>query len=311
MKTTDRFLADLEQRMVSPHTIRAYRADLSLLEDFLSLHRAGTDTIDAGLARAYASHLAASGQARSTVGRKLTSLRSLCQWMLENDLLTSDPTIGLRSPRPAAHMPRTLSQEEVAGLLLAVQAGPGPVFLSDFPGDFPPQFSQRIALKERDTLLLMLLYDCGLRSAEAISLRLSDVRRDDRVLRIRGKGNKTRMVPFCAEVEEALNAWLTRRPQRILVGRPKPDTLLLSVTGRPLLTSDVRRIVAEIGRRVGLTVSPHMLRHSYATHLLEGGADLRIIQKLLGHASVATTQRYTHVSDGHVRSQYEQAHPRA
>jgi integrase/recombinase XerC len=306
MKTTDRFIASLEQRMVSPHTLRAYRSDITILEDFLAVHRAPVENLDAGMAQAYAAHLAASGQSRATVGRKLSSLRSLCQWMLESDIISKDPTIGLRSPRASDSLPVTLSQEEVGNLLLAAQTGPGPVFMSDFPGDFPVQFAQRISLKDRDTLLLMLLYDCGLRSAEAISLRISDVHFDDRVLRITGKGNKLRMVPFCEEVAEALHSWLSLRPTSSPVG-----TVLVTVTGKPMLTSDVRRIVAEIGRRIGLAVSPHMLRHSYATHLLQGDADLRIIQKLLGHASVATTQRYTHVSDEHARRQYEKAHPRA
>lgn len=305
MTTTETFLASLEQRMVSPHTIRAYRADLARLEEFLAIHRTRVSDLDAGIVNAYAAHLAGSGQARSTVGRKLTSLRALCRWLLENEIISKDPTLTLRSPKPEHGLPRILSKEEVGSLLLAAQAGPGPVFLSDFPGDFPARFSQRISLKDRDTLLLMLLYDCGLRSAEAVSLRLSDVRRDDHVLIVRGKGSKTRMVPYCDEVEEALRKWLEVRPAA------SADTVLVSVTGRALLTSDVRRIVAEIGRRVGLVISPHMLRHAYATHLLAGHADLRSIQTLLGHASVATTQRYTQVSDAHVKEQYEQAHPRA
>jgi integrase/recombinase XerC len=306
----DEFLAHLKQRMVSPHTIRGYRADLSRLEEFLALHRTPLASLDAGLVNAYAAHLASSGQARSTVARKLTSLRSLCRWMLENDLITKDPTIGLRSPIPDQSLPRILSRDEVGSLLFAAQSGPGPVFLSDFPDDFPAEksggFAERIALRPRDTLLLMLLYDCGLRSAEVVSLRLSDVRRESRTLMVRGKGSKTRMVPYCDEVADALEAWLTRRPRRTLA-----DTILVSVNGHALLTSDVRRIVGEIGRRVGLTVSPHMLRHAYATHLLDGGADLRVIQTLLGHASVATTQRYTHVSDERAHQQYESAHPRA
>jgi integrase/recombinase XerC len=315
--TVDLFLAHLEQRMVSPHTIRAYRADLSSLSTFLLLHRCTVDTLDAKMVNAYAAHLASSSQARSTVGRKLTSLRSLCHWMLETGTITLDPTLSLRSPKPHNSLPRVLSQEEVGSLITAAQAGPGPVFQTDFPGDFPADFpaafAERISLKKRDTLLLMLLYDCGMRSDEAVSLRISDVRRDAHSLVVRGKGGKMRMVPYCDEVEQALTAWLTDRPSKPSSSRrlPNADTVLTSVTGRPLLTSDVRRIVGEIGRRVGLTVSPHMLRHSYATHLLDGGADLRAIQVLLGHSSLATTQRYTHVSDAHTRGQYEKAHPRA
>jgi site-specific recombinase XerD len=304
MTTTESFLASLEQRMVSPHTIRAYRADLARLEEFLAVHRTRVEDLDAGLAHAYAAHLVSTGQARSTVGRKLTSLRSLCRWLLENGLISKDPTVTLRSPKPSQGLPRILSQEEVGALLLAAQAGPGPVFLTDFPGDFPARFAERISLKDRDTLLLMLLYDCGLRSAEAVSLRLADVRRDARALIVRGKGGKTRMVPYCGEVASALDEWLKVRPPG------KADAVLVTVTGRAMLTSDVRRIIGEIGRRVGLVVSPHMLRHAYATHLLDGHADLRSIQTLLGHASVATTQRYTQVSDAHVREQYESAHPR-
>lgn len=307
MDPTD-FLAELEQRMVSPHTVRAYRSDLAQFVAWL-----GARPLDAVAVHAYAAVLSTSGSARSTVGRKITSLRAWCRWLTEQGLLEADPSLGLRSPTPDDRLPAVLSEEEAGALLLAARDNPPAVFLSDFPSDFPgdfpgengPSFSQRISLRERDSLLITLLYDCGLRSQEVCDLRLSDVDTEGSYLLVRGKGEKQRLVPFCPEVAISLREWLALRPPA------SADTVLVSVTGRALLTSDVRRIVAEVGRRIGLTVAPHQLRHSYATHLLEGGADLRAIQSLLGHARITTTERYTHVSNAHARRQYEAAHPRA
>ena len=304
MTLTDTFIATMRQRMLSPHTIRAYASDLAQLDAWLA-PRDGS-CLDHAAVTAYASHLSTLGTAKSTVGRKIVSLRAFCRWLLEEHVIDADPTIGLRSPKPSQIIPKVLSQHDVGELLLAAQAGPGPVFLSDFPDDFPSGFAQRIPLRERDGLLVTLLYDCGLRSAEACDLRLGDVDLEERTLMIRGKGDKQRSVPFCDEVAISLREWLAVRPKKA-----KSDTVLVTVTGRSMQTSDVRRIVAEIGRRRGLVVSPHQLRHSYATHLLNGGADLRSIQVLLGHSSITTTQRYTHVSAEHARGQYLAAHPRA
>lgn len=302
--TAARFIAVLEQRMLSAHTIRAYSSDLAQFEDWL-----GTRPLDAAAARSYAALLSTSGSSKSTVCRKLVSLRAYCRWLVEEGVLASDPTHGVRSPKRSQTIPAVLSQHEVGELLLAAEEGPPVVFLDDFPSDFhkrfPCGFAPRISLRERDRLLVELLYDCGLRSAEACDLRLDDVSLEDAYLMVRGKGDKQRLVPFCAEVGRALREWLDLRPECAAV------TLLVTVSGRAMRTSDVRRIIAEIGRRRGLTVSPHQLRHSYATHLLEGGADLRAIQTLLGHASITTTERYTHVSPEHARRQYMAAHPRA
>jgi len=308
MTLTESFIATMHQRMLSPHTIRAYASDLAQLDAWLE-PRDGS-CLDHATVTAYASHLSASGSAKSTVGRKIVSLRAFCRWLVDEGVIPVDPTIGLRSPKPSQTIPKVLSQHDVGELLLAAQAGPGPVFLTDFPGDFPAEipwrFAERIPLRERDLLLVTLLYDCGLRSAEACDLRLGDVDLKERTLMIHGKGDKQRAVPYCDEVGEAIEEWLAVRP--VDAGS---DTVLVTVSGRAMQTSDVRRIIGEIGRRRGLTVSPHQLRHSYATHLLERGADLRAIQVLLGHSSIVTTQRYTYVSPEHARGQYMAAHPRA
>src|SRR5262249_18608553 len=212
-------------------------------------------------------------------------------WLHARDRMPRDPAAVVPGPRQPRTLPATLKGSEL-GRLLDRKPRPGPLGL-------------------RDLALLELLYGCGLRASEACALRVRDVDIAGRRVRVTGKGDKQRVVPVGRRALEAIDGYLRRgRPQ--LVGETATIALFVSVRGRPLRPSDVRRALASALRREGLpSRSPHALRHSFATHLLEGGADLLSIQELLGHASVATTQVYTHVSVRHLKSAHAHSHPRA
>jgi site-specific recombinase XerD len=288
------FLDDLTSRRVSPHTVRAYRSDLEQFVSWLTDEGLTVAHLDRHVCRRYAGELGMGDAATSTIARKITSMKSYVAFLAREGVLSEDcASIDLKAPRRPKTLPRVLSRDEAASLLDSLPAR--------LPTDFQPDFRIEI----RDRFLLEILYGCGLRSAEACDLKLSDVRRDEGILIVRGKGEKTRRVPYSQVVLEALDAWLRVRPQ------VEHEGLLTTMNGNPLSTSDVRRIVAAAGKRVGLVVHPHMLRHACATHMLEGGADLRAIQEMLGHASITTTQVYTHVSERHLKASYMGSHPRA
>ena len=289
------YLSDLERRMGSAHTLRSYRSNLV---QFYAAHL----TFDAASCAAFVDELIASGHAHATVAQKIATLRSYSRYLAEHDYLSAgeDPTAALKAPRPERKLPRTVSIDEAAQLLAAA--------ITPSPDD-PPDFLERFHRRERDIALLSLLYDCGLRSHEAVALTLDDVDLPAHLLTIRGKGGKTRRVPFCDATSQALTRWIAARSNH--PAQSTARTLLLTVNGNPLSTSDVRRLIARLSSRTGIAASPHTLRHAYATHLLEGGADLRVIQELLGHANIATTTIYTHVSTAHLTQAYNAAHPRA
>jgi integrase/recombinase XerC len=299
------FLRDLEVRGTSAATRRSYASDLQQLIEWL----AGRDLTVADLGRrqvrAFSAELGRRGYAPATLARKLSTLRGFTRFLTESGVLAADPARSLPGPRRRRRLPRVLSLHEVDTLVAATD-GTDPLAL-------------------RDRLVLELLYGCGLRSMELVALRLGDVQAAQAQLIIHGKGGKTRIVPLGDEAAAALRRYLERgrgelerqRGRRPASG-PAPavarrgEPLLLSRNGRPLLTSDIRRLVVKYCRLAGIdAASPHMLRHAYATHMLERGADLRAIQELLGHASVSTTQVYTHVSGAHLRRTYDLHHPRA
>jgi site-specific recombinase XerD len=292
-------LADLERKMGSAHTVRSYSSNLRKLYTFFA---ANNMQLNDASCRAFIDHLVDQGQAHATVAQKIATLRSYCRYLVENQDLEpgADPTAHLKPLRPERRLPRTISIEEATALLAAAIA-PSP--------DEEPDFLARFHRRERDVALLSLLYDCGLRSHEVVALTLDDVDLTARLLTIRGKGGKTRLVPFCKETETALVRWTNVRSNCTRASDTR--VLLLSVNGNPLSTSDVRRLVARLSAQTGIAASPHTLRHAYATHLLEGGADLRVIQELLGHANITTTTIYTHVSTAHLTQAYNAAHPRA
>ena len=296
---TTAFLRDLEVRGGSAATRRSYASDLLQLMEWLAERGLAVDTLDRRAVRAYAADLGRRGYAPATLARKLSTLRSLCRFLTERGVLGADPTQLLPGPRRRRRLPRVLTLTEVEAVL-------------DAAGGTEP-------LDLRDRAVLELLYGCGLRSQEVIALGMADVRPAQAQLIVHGKGGKMRIVPLGEEAADALRRYLERgRPHLVAGSGAEPRAgadrrlLILSCRGRGLLTSDIRRLVVKYSLGAGLeAASPHMLRHAYATHMLERGADLRVIQELLGHASVSTTQVYTHVSGAHLRRTYDLHHPRA
>jgi site-specific recombinase XerD len=281
----------MRARGASPATLRAYTADLDQLDRWLAAAGVDPAEADARMLRRYAAYLGTCRYAPATAARKLSAVRGAYAWMHDRGAIERSPAALVPGPRRARTLPATLSADEMARLLDA-PAGTAPRDL-------------------RDRALLELLYGCGLRAAEACDLALADVRLETGSLRVTGKGGKQRVVPLGGAAEAALERYLARgRPRMAAAGTG--GRLFVSVRGRPLHPSDVRRALLRALERAGVAQrSPHALRHTFATHLLEGGADLRSIQHLLGHASVGTTQVYTHVSVRHLRTAHARAHPRA
>jgi site-specific recombinase XerD len=286
-----RYLDALRAIGAAQSTVRAYAGDLAQFERWL--RSCGCDVEDATPrhVRRYAAYLGTLRYAPATAARKLSAVRSAYRFLDERGLVAGNPAAFVPGPKQPRTLPATLAHDETAALLDGAPAGG--------------------ARALRDRALLELLYGCGLRAAEACALALRDLDLDERLLRVTGKGSKQRVQPVGDGAAAALRRYLARGRPR-LVRDASAEALFLSVRGRPLVPSDVRRILGRQARRVGIAErSPHALRHTFATHLLEGGADLRSIQELLGHASVATTQVYTHVSAGHLRRAHARAHPRA
>jgi integrase/recombinase XerC len=295
----DDYLRELRlRRGLSPHTVRAYRTDLLGLLRHLAEN--GVEDLAAVDLRDLRSWLASeqqAGRARTTVQRRSAAVHGFFRWAERSGRTPSDASAALRSPRPHRRLPETVSRAEARQLLedaLAVaREDGGPVGL-------------------RDVALLEVLYATGVRVAELCGLDTGDVDRGRRVLRVLGKGAKERSVPLGAPALRALDAWLSGgRPS--LATPASGDAVFVGERGGRIDPRVVRRVVHRALRMVdgAPDLGPHGLRHAMATHLLEGGADLRSVQEILGHASLATTQIYTHVSDERLRSAYLQAHPRA
>jgi integrase/recombinase XerC len=299
-EAVDSFAAHLAaERNRSAHTVRAYVGDVVALLDHARRHgRDRLDDLDIGVLRAWLAALRDAGAARATLARRAAAARAFTAWAHRHGLTDRDPGAGLASPKPRRSLPTVLRPGQAAALVTAPGAGG------------TDMVDRAVAL--RDRLVLELLYASGVRVSELCGLDLPDLDRARRLLRVLGKGAKERSVPFGAPADRALDAWLADgRPH--LVGSRSGTALLLGRRGGRLQPTSVRRLVAAWAAAAGLPAhtTPHTLRHSAATHLLEGGADLRSVQELLGHASPASTQIYTHVSVERLRSAYDQAHPRA
>ncbi|MGA2454273.1 MAG: site-specific tyrosine recombinase XerD [Solirubrobacteraceae bacterium] len=284
------FLAYLElERGLSRNTLEAYRCDLLQFGEFLD--RRGLDATQAshGELAAFLSELRV---AASTLARKIACLRSFYRHLRREGLIEHDPTADLRGPRKPQRLPRVLTREQVARLLEQ------------------PQGSKPLAL--RDRALLELMYACGLRASEAVGLELADVDLEEGMLCARGKGSKERIVPVGRQAVLALLAYC-RGGRPALVAGGAQTRLFLNSRGTGLTRQGLYKIVQGHARRAGLQerMSPHTLRHSFATHLLAGGCDLRSLQEMLGHADLATTQVYTHLSAERLKHAYFSAHPRA
>ncbi|MEM6370129.1 MAG: tyrosine recombinase XerC [Myxococcota bacterium] len=277
------FLDHLEhERRLSPRTLQAYQSDLRpILARFASARR--WDEVDAEDLREVLDELGVEWSAR-TRARKLSALRSFGRWAVRRLGCERDPSLELSRPKVTPGLPRNLTPDEAVGLLDVAW------------GDSKAA--------RRDLALLELAYGAGLRAMELVGLDVEDLDMGRREVRVRGKGNKERVVPFGRKAGQALTNWLDR-------GGPKEGPLFTSRPGQRMSDRTLRRRlhrrVLEVG--LGRRVTPHMLRHSFATHLLEGGADLRAIQEMLGHASSSTTQRYVAVSVDHLRAVYDGAHP--
>ena len=289
------FLRSLEVRGTSAATRRSYASDLAQLDEWCRARSTDLARLDRGTVRAFAAELGRRGYAPATLARKLSTVRSLCRFLTERGVLPVDPAQHLPGPRRRRRLPHALRPAEVDAICDAVTGAD--------------------ALALRDRLVFELLYGCGLRSQELVELGCDDVRAAQGELLVHGKGGKTRLVPLGDEAAAALERYLAAG--RGALGRragkagPPTQALLLTRGGRPLQTSDVRRLVTKYAVAAGLTASPHMFRHAYATHMLEHGADLRAIQELLGHSSVSTTQIYTHVSGAHLKAVHQRHHPRS
>jgi integrase/recombinase XerD len=291
------FLSYLElERGLSRNTLDAYRTDLHQYGAYLEAH--GLDALSAGPAdiSEFLAELA-TGDGRpacssATVHRKAACLRSFYKQLRRDELVGDDPTAALSAPRRAKKLPQVLNYAEVQKLLAAPR------------GDEPTAL--------RDRALLEVMYACGLRASETIGLELGDVDMHEGFLRARGKGSKERLVPLGRKAIAAISAYLRGgRPK--LVGERHEPNLFVNFRGGPLSRQGLYKIVQRNAREAGLggRMSPHTLRHSFATHLLAGGCDLRAVQEMLGHADISTTQMYTHLSGVQLKDVYFKAHPRA
>lgn len=279
-------------RGLSEHTVRAYISDLTALGAFVARP---LQQVTLQALRAWLADLAEDGAAASTIQRRVACVRGFFAWAVKVEgLLVEDPAARLRAPKRQRKLPRVPSAGAVGESLAATQTrvseGEGPI-------------------AARDLALVELLYSSGLRVSELCGIRLRDVDTERGTIRVLGKGGKERSVPVGAPARRAIAAWLTARSE--VAGPASPDRLFLGARGGGLDPRVARRVVHEATRAGGSEVAPHGLRHAMATHLLEGGADLRSVQEMLGHASVATTQVYTHVTSQRLRDAYRQAHPRA
>ena len=287
-------------RRMSEHTVDAYLGDLRALLEYLGL---GWDVLPGELGdaltqrriRSWLADTLARGGARSTIARHTAAIRNFTAWAVREEILASDPAATLTSPRADQRLPTPLDESDARALVNLARA--------EALDGSPSQM--------RTWAILELTYACGLRVSEVCALDVSSLNREALTVRVLGKGNKERVVPYGPPAQEALDHWLVRgRPQ--LAGDASGSALFLGERGRRIDPRVVRSMVHKMAAKAGVhDIAPHGLRHSTATHLLQGGADLRAVQEMLGHASLATTQRYTHVDTARLSAIYQRAHPRA
>lgn len=286
------------ERNVSPNTIAAYRDDLEsfigfLCNDYLSMARdqLALARVDHLAVRSYLAHLSRRKLSRATVARHLSALRSFFKYLVREGVVDANPARTVATPKREKHLPAVLQTSDVALLL--------------------EQPDTTVTLGLRDAAWLELLYASGLRISELTGIDVDDLELRSRLVKVRGKGSKERIVPFGTKAEAAIRAYLAVRGE--LIRNAEEEAVFVNYRGERITTRSVRRLfdgyVRDAALRAG--VSPHTLRHSFATHLLNAGADLRGIQELLGHASLSTTQKYTHLNDWQLMAVYKKAHPRA
>jgi integrase/recombinase XerC len=285
------------ERARSPHTVRAYLSDLeSLLVHVLSEGISSPEEIELGTLRRWLGAQSESGVSRSTLARRTATARAFTAWALREELIRIDPALRLKAPKRDGSLPGVLNQHQVSRLLTDLEAAAAA--------------AEPLPLRNR--AMVELLYATGVRVGELAGMDVDDLDPDRRTLRVVGKGNKERTVPYGLPAALAVDDWLRRGRPRLATEASGP-ALFLGVRGKRVDQRQVRAVVQGLLEALGDTsaTGPHALRHSAATHLLDGGADLRAVQEILGHSSLATTQIYTHVSVDRLRKSYLQAHPRA
>jgi integrase/recombinase XerC len=286
------------ERGYSEHTIKAYSSDLKDLSSFAERKNSfEVSDISLDFLREWLYESALSGLSKTTLARRTASARSFTQWLRRQAILEADPGARLKTPKADQSLPRVISQPQLQDIFdrLALNASEG----------------EPVAI--RDMAIVELLYASGLRVSELVGLNLGDVDLDRLTVRVLGKGSKERVVPFGAPAASALSDYLVRSRTVLLEGKASTTAFFVGARGSRMSTRAVYGLVASLLEPLGGSgpAGPHALRHTAATHLLDGGADLRIVQEMLGHASMGTTQIYTHVSMERLTSSYQQAHPRA
>lgn len=300
LKILEQYLESLVQEGCSDKTVVAYRRDCRHFLRYIA--REGTEfpgSVDYRMLRRYAAHLSSFDYQKTSISRKLSSIRGLFRFCRAEGMIESSPAETLSSPKLPQKLPVVLRPSEVEAFLEAIDTSK--------------------PLGMRDRAIFEILYGCGLRSEEVVKLTVESIDLEEEELTVSGKGKKTRIMPIGEIALYALRVYLQKgRPELLPEGERgesirSQGALFLSARGNPLGTSDIRRRTTKYVRKaaVNTNTSSHVFRHCFATHLLEGGADLRAVQELLGHAAISTTQRYTHVSGAHLRRVYERSHPRA
>ena len=292
-KELSQFLSSLKyEKNASPHTIDSYQRDLLQLASYLEERNVKLREIDNIVLRGFLARLQEKKNKKSTVARKLAAIRSFLQFCMKKKWVEDNPAKVVATPKQEKHVPSFLSEDEMAKFL-------------DLPDSRQP-------LDLRDKCVLELLYATGIRVSELVGINLEDVDFMERLIRIRGKGKKERLVPFGKKAEDSLSAYIRARVQ-LNRGEVDESAMFLNYRGERLTARSVERIVDKYIRITALRrkISPHSLRHSFASHLLSRGADLRVIQELLGHESLATTQKYTHLDLRQLLKVYKKSHPRS
>jgi integrase/recombinase XerC len=295
------FMTFLElERHASQETVRNYGSDLRQFQTFMRAEHPGMSTLDPAAVktesvRAYLHWLDRKREKSTSMARKLASLRSFYRYLQREGMVGLNPGEAIKTPKQAKHLPRVLTKDDAAALM-------------DFPAG-------QTGSSARDCALLETLYSTGARVSELVGINLDDLRASEGLVHLRGKGRKERIVPIGDMALRAIQAYLNQRPlmdSRYLTTKRAPSPIFRNSRGGRLTTRSVARIVAHYSNQlVGGSVSPHTLRHSFATHLLDEGADLRSIQEMLGHASLSTTQKYTHLATDQLLAVYDKTHPRA
>ena len=285
IKLVEKFLRHLEiERGMSAHTLRAYRKDLEEFTAHAQKDAADIEMIDV---RGFVAQQIKNGLTKTTAGRRLSTVRSFLKFLTREGYLKVNPAKLVTTPKAEKHLPKFLSVDDVFSLIEKPDA-------VGF-------------IHVRDRAILELLYSSGLRVSEVAGLNVEDVNTREGLVKVRGKGKKERIVPMGSKAVEAIRGYMT---EKILL-KKKSKTLFLNKRGTELSERGIRRIVVKYARLIGVSgqIGPHTLRHTFASHLLQAGADLRVIQELLGHASLSTTQKYTHLDITHLMDIYDKAHP--